>query len=1003
MVAQGMRTRRNSPEASRVRAAAVTLAATLLASAVALAEPVTLTVQQGTDLSFTMDRDGQIVAYLAGRLWRIPAGGGTAVALTPPGQFASRPALSPDGRTLAYQTLRDGRFQIALADADGANPREVTSGPWNHLAPAWAPDGRRLAIASDRSGDFAIWELDVAALTLTQLSFDPGHELDPAWEPSGQALAWIGQRGNASALVLHRPGRPARTLIANGTRLHAPSWRPDGTVITVVSETPQGPRLQMVILSDPPVLKPLAQAESASPAPTLWRDRNHLIYAADGRIRLREFGASIASDIPFQADIPINATDGAPARVLPEPGRLPVTRSVAGFTVLPDGHLVVSALGDLSEIDVDGQLLRNLTQDAFVDRDPDASSDGRWLAFTSDRVGSPQIWVMDLSLGTVGQVTNEPGFAARATWDSRAQRLAYLAGGEPGDRDMRLMVLSPDSGAVTTLASGLWRPGAPAWSPDDTQVAVVQSVGGRPQLLLFAADGSSRRRLTLPLEAAGPGGTEIRWSRDGKSLLLASAAGVRRLPVLDDGQISVEWERVTDEAARTVRLTAEPDIVLFSGEDGLASTRSGAPPTPVPLALSESSPPAPARMIIRASRVFDGTGENYLYNHEIVVDAARIVAVRPWAGATAESEGLLIDARGKTVVPGLIDLAVGLSDASGERLGRTLLAYGVTTVQAFAEGTGDLRDLAARWQARRSGPRLLLARDWCGAQRQPDAPPAAGLAEGALRLCPTAVDEAAQIAAAGLAGSLPVWSEAWLAAGSGRIAAIGPLAGTALPVTQGLIAGGGPYHQDAVDMLVHSRVTVIPALARDALPLLLEAQPDLVSSPQYLQLLRPGAGRGDVLTPASPGAADVTALRNRLRDRQRLASRIAAGGGRLAVASGAPASPYGLGLHAELRLLVDAGLKPAQVLRMAMAEPARALGLQGEIGTLAAGRRADLLVVDGDPLSRISDLLKADAVVVDGHLHRSSALLSPPAKALENFTAAGPVRPSKAPSGRRRK
>ncbi|MEW9555274.1 amidohydrolase family protein [Nonomuraea sp. NPDC050783] len=82
-------------------------------------------------------------------------------------------------------------------------------------------------------------------------------------------------------------------------------------------------------------------------------------------------------------------------------------------------------------------------------------------------------------------------------------------------------------------------------------------------------------------------------------------------------------------------------------------------------------------------------------------------------------------------------------------------------------------------------------------------------------------------------------------------------------------------------------------------------------------------------------------------------------------------NPYvfpGSGVHDELALLVRAGLSPGQALRSMTSEAARCLGLQDLVGTLAAGKAADLLVLDADPLRDIRNTQKIRSVVVRGRL-----------------------------------
>jgi imidazolonepropionase-like amidohydrolase len=111
---------------------------------------------------------------------------------------------------------------------------------------------------------------------------------------------------------------------------------------------------------------------------------------------------------------------------------------------------------------------------------------------------------------------------------------------------------------------------------------------------------------------------------------------------------------------------------------------------------------------------------------------------------------------------------------------------------------------------------------------------------------------------------------------------------------------------------------------------------------------------------------------------QRTVARLARAGGRIGVGSDAPAVPYGLGLHLELALLVEAGIANDQVLRMATAGGALALGLERELGTIEEGKLADFVVIDGDPLADIADTLRIIAIAKGGAWQERSALLTTP-------------------------
>jgi imidazolonepropionase-like amidohydrolase len=75
---------------------------------------------------------------------------------------------------------------------------------------------------------------------------------------------------------------------------------------------------------------------------------------------------------------------------------------------------------------------------------------------------------------------------------------------------------------------------------------------------------------------------------------------------------------------------------------------------------------------------------------------------------------------------------------------------------------------------------------------------------------------------------------------------------------------------------------------------------------------------------------------------------------------------YGFALHRELEALVDAGLTPYDALVAATRNPAEFLGAQDEFGTIVPGRRADLVLLGGDPRADITNTRRIEGVMVGG-------------------------------------
>jgi hypothetical protein len=352
---------------------------------------------------------------------------------------------------------------------------------------------------------------------------------------------------------------------------------------------------------------------------------------------------------------------------------------------------------------------------------------------------------------------------------------------------------------------------------------------------------------------------------------------------------------------------------------------------------------------VQIGRLFDGVQGTYRRHVDLHVHAGRIAAIVGRGVLPTPAE--IVDARDATVIPGLIDLHAHLSSLSGERLGRTWLAYGVTTVREIAPNPLEALERAEMWASGRApGPRLLIT-PAIGSPPASEAStirPYPGIAAGFAHALQR------QAAIVGIAGfgafSLPA-----------RLTGTAATPATELPLSPGLSA-----YQDGIGRLLASDTTFVPGLAALAG---LSHRPGLSRDAAYRALFTPveqaAWSRPDDAGMAVPPLAETVA-------------RLVRAGARVAVGSDAPAVPYGVGTHLELALLAEAGLPNDQVLRMATIQGALALGLERDIGTLEEGKLADFVVLEGDPLAEIDATLTILAVVEGGVWRDRSALVTAP-------------------------
>jgi TolB protein len=179
------------------------------------------------------------------------------------------PVFSPDGRRIAFSSVRNGNNEIYVINEDGSNLRRLTNHPAADITPTWSPGGDRIAFTSDRTGspqiyvmgadgsnveritfdgswnDRATWSrapyneiaysgrtgagfdikvYDVATRQIRQITFGEGSNESPAYSPSGRHLAFTSTRsGSTQVFTIGRNGRGLRQITRTGNN-QMPAW-----------------------------------------------------------------------------------------------------------------------------------------------------------------------------------------------------------------------------------------------------------------------------------------------------------------------------------------------------------------------------------------------------------------------------------------------------------------------------------------------------------------------------------------------------------------------------------------------------------------------------------------------------------------------------------------------------------------------------------------------------------------------------------------------------------
>ncbi len=374
---------------------------------------------------------------------------------------------------------------------------------------------------------------------------------------------------------------------------------------------------------------------------------------------------------------------------------------------------------------------------------------------------------------------------------------------------------------------------------------------------------------------------------------------------------------------------------------------------------------------IQVDRLFDGIQKKYRRYIDVHVTGGRISAVVP--RGTQPLPDKVIDAKDYTLIPGLIDLHTHPPDISTERAGRAWLAYGVTTVRELVTSWDQWNDSIERktvWSNKSTpGPRLLLT---------------APVSSGSKTTLTGAVQEAnvfqfyrgypEQFATKTISlvekWGLPIFAQSLFPSarfGINGIEHLGELRDSSYSLE---LSATSKAYQDVFSTLTDSQTFVTPALvAFGGFQRLVSNGRPWARDPAYLLIFSPDERA------KWQGSIDPNISLDNL---QTVVASLVKAGGHIGTGSNAPEVPYGLGLHAELALLAEAGFSNDQILRFATAESATALGLDRDLGTIEPGKLADFVFLSGNPLMRIQDSLTIESVIKNGVWIDRETLLKTP-------------------------
>jgi hypothetical protein len=413
-------------------------------------------------------------------------------------------------------------------------------------------------------------------------------------------------------------------------------------------------------------------------------------------------------------------------------------------------------------------------------------------------------------------------------------------------------------------------------------------------------------------------------------------------------------------------------------------------------------------ILIRNVRLFDAEAKQMRPNMSVFIHGNRIAAVRRRIAAPPGAE--VVDGAGKTLLPGLWDMHVHLSRNSS---GLLHLAAGVTSVRDMAMDMEELLERRGRFErGELLGPRVVLAgfldgpgplaapskalvdtpeevREWI--DRYADA----GYSQIKLyssldpKLVPVAI-ERARARGLRVSGHVPakMTMEEAVRLGFDEVQHanywflnfMGPeVAAKTAGMTRFLAVAERGYSIDLASPEVSRLIALLKERGTVVDPTLLIFEGMFLSQPRkpatslaaVVDRLPPVVRRGFYargLAKSGEQRARYAASFAKMKEMLGLLYRNG-----IRIVPGTDAET-GFAYHRELELYTEAGIPPLEVLHMATLAPARLMKRDRELGSIAPGKLADLVLVEGDPAARMSDIRRTALVIKDGALLRPGEL-----------------------------
>jgi eukaryotic-like serine/threonine-protein kinase len=381
----------------------------------------------------------------------VPTPALTLTRLTSDTGLTTEPALSPDGKLLAFASDRagGGNLDIYVRQIGGGEPIRLTRDAADEHEPAFSPDGTTVAFRSERQGG-AIYVVSalggparIVALEGRRPQFSPdGHWI--AYYVGGIEGPSLNIRNNCRIYVVPSAGGTPRQLRSDFAAAALPSWTPDGRHLLFLGNPDEKLPLEESIdwwvtpLDSGPavktgVLETTRNAKLTGPheiypwallAPAWQPAGDSLVFSATSGDTTNLWRIGMSPKTWKVTRPPERLTSGTAIEQDPSAASGPGGVVRLAFTNLTINHSIWSLPIEPNQGKVTGEPKR-LTQEAADDFDPSLSSDGNKMLWISSRSGNQEVWVRDLRTGEESPLTATRPVKYSPTFSPDGSRVSF--------------------------------------------------------------------------------------------------------------------------------------------------------------------------------------------------------------------------------------------------------------------------------------------------------------------------------------------------------------------------------------------------------------------------------------------------------------------------------------------------------------------------------------------------------------------------------------------------